>query len=35
MITVTNTASKWEDLTEDFLCPECGCGRDEYELMDI
>jgi len=24
------TEGKWEELPEDFLCPECGCGKDEY-----
>ena len=27
------TEGKWEDLPEDFLCPECGCGKEEYELL--
>jgi rubredoxin len=18
----------WQDLPDDFLCPECGCGKD-------
>jgi rubredoxin len=27
------TEGVWEDLAEDFLCPECGCGKDEYEAM--
>jgi len=24
---------KWEDLSDDFLCPECGCGKEDYELI--
>ena len=24
---------KWEDLPEDFLCPECGVGKDEYYVL--
>jgi rubredoxin len=24
---------KWEDLPEDFLCPECGCGKEEYYVI--
>jgi rubredoxin len=23
----------WETLPEDFLCPECGVGKDEYETI--
>jgi rubredoxin len=21
---------RWDELPADFLCPECGCGKDEY-----
>lgn len=24
----------WEDIPEDFLCPLCGVGKDEFELED-
>ena len=24
---------KWESLPEDFTCPECGVGKDEYEVL--
>ena len=24
---------RWEDLGNDFLCPECGCGKDEYYVL--
>ena len=27
------TEGTWEELPEDFLCPECGCGKDEYEVV--
>ena len=27
------TECKWDELSEDFLCPECGCGKDEYETL--
>ena len=23
----------WNNLPEDFACPECGCGKDEYEVL--
>ena len=26
------TEGKWEDLPADFLCQECGCGKEEYRL---
>lgn len=22
--------TKWEDLPEDYSCPECGCGKEDY-----
>lgn len=21
----------WEDLPDDFVCPECGVGKDQFE----
>jgi len=24
---------RWEELGDDFLCPECGCGKDEYYVL--
>jgi rubredoxin len=21
----------WDSLPDDFVCPECGCGREEYQ----
>jgi rubredoxin len=23
----------WEDLDDNFCCPECGVGKDEYESI--
>ena len=25
---------KWEELPEDFLCPECGVGKSDYIAME-
>jgi rubredoxin len=27
------TEGQWETLPEDFECPECGCGKEDYELV--
>jgi len=24
---------KWESLSDNFICPECGCYKEEYYLM--
>jgi len=24
---------RWDELSEDFLCPECGVGKDEYYVL--
>jgi rubredoxin len=24
---------KWEDLSEDFECPECGVGKEDYYIL--
>ena len=26
------TEGVWDTLPEDFTCPECGVGKDEYEV---
>lgn len=25
--------TKWEDIPDDFVCPECGVGKDMFELV--
>jgi rubredoxin len=25
--------TKWEDVPDDFVCPECGANKDAFELM--
>ena len=27
------TEGEWNTLPADFLCPECGVGKDEYEVL--
>ncbi len=29
--TDVNPGTKWEDVPEDFVCPLCGVGKDEFE----
>ena len=24
--------TKWEDVPEDFVCPLCGVGKDQFEV---
>ena len=24
---------KWEDVPDDFVCPECGVGKDMFEVQ--
>ncbi len=26
--------TKWEDLPEDWVCPTCGVGKDEFTELD-
>lgn len=26
--------TKWEDLPEDFECPLCGAGKDQFSLVE-
>lgn len=23
----------WDTLPDDFQCPECGCGKEDYEVI--
>lgn len=25
--------TKWEDVPDDFVCPECGVGKDMFEAQ--
>lgn len=25
--------TRWKDIPEDWICPECGVGKDDFSLM--
>ena len=25
----------WEDVPEDWLCPECGVGKEDFDMIEI
>ena len=25
--------TRWEDVPEDWVCPDCGAGKDDFELF--
>lgn len=27
------TEGDWDNLPVDFACPECGCSKEDYELI--
>lgn len=27
--------TKWEDIPDDWECPDCGVGKAEFEMMEI
>ena len=27
--------TKWEDVPEDWVCPECGVGKADFEMMEV
>ncbi len=27
--------TKWEDVAEDWLCPDCGAMKDDFEMVAI
>ena len=27
--------TRWQDVTENWSCPDCGAGKDEFEMIEI
>ena len=27
--------TKWDDIPDDWICPECGIGKEDFEMMEI
>ncbi len=27
--------TRWEDVPENWVCPDCGAGKEDFELMEI
>ncbi|MBK1647272.1 rubredoxin [Rhabdochromatium marinum] len=27
--------TKWEDVSEDWVCPECNAGKEDFEMVEI
>ena len=27
--------TRWEDVPDDWLCPECGVGKDDFEMVEV
>ena len=27
--------TRWEDVPDDWLCPDCGMGKDDCEMIEI
>jgi rubredoxin len=27
--------TRWEDVPEDWVCPECGVGKAEFEMVEV
>lgn len=27
--------TRWEDVPEYWVCPDCGCGKDDFEMIEI
>jgi rubredoxin---NAD+ reductase len=27
--------TRWADIAEDWLCPECGVGKSDFEMIEI
>ncbi|HID83170.1 MAG TPA: rubredoxin [Chromatiales bacterium] len=27
--------TKWEDIPMSWVCPECGAGKEDFEMMEV
>ncbi|SVE53481.1 uncharacterized protein METZ01_LOCUS506335, partial [marine metagenome] len=27
--------TRWDDIPDDWICPECGIGKEDFEMMEI
>ena len=27
--------TRWEDIPEDWVCPDCGAGKEDFEMIEI
>lgn len=27
--------TKWEDVSEEWVCPDCGAGKDDFEMVEV
>lgn len=27
--------TRWEDVPEDWVCPDCGAGKEDFEMVEI
>ena len=27
--------TRWEDVPDDWLCPDCGMGKSEFDLIEV
>jgi rubredoxin len=27
--------TRWEDVPDDWSCPDCGAGKDDFEMIEI
>ena len=27
--------TKWEDVPEDWVCPDCGASKSEFEMVEV
>ena len=27
--------TKWEDVPEDWICPDCGVGKEDFDMVEI
>ena len=27
--------TRWDDIPDYWVCPDCGCGKDDFEMVEV
>ena len=35
LMTILNLETRWEDVPEDWICPDCDAGKEDFEMIEM